>query len=1140
MTPERLRQVEAIFIAAVELPPSQRATFIAEQCRGDEGLRAEVESLLGHASGSVGMLDVPPVAAPIGATFNYEPLQVEATLPADRRLGSYRVLKFLGAGGMGVVYLAEQERPRRTVALKVIRGAMASRSLLRRFEHEAEILGRMHHAGIAQIYEAGVAETEQGPQPFLAMELVEGPPITDFAEARRLSTRERLELLARVCDAIHHAHQRGVIHRDLKPSNILVDAHGQPKILDFGVARAIDAELQVTTMRTSVGQLIGTLPYMSPEQIAADPAEIDNRADVYALGVLTFEVLAGRLPFDLRSRSIPEAARIIRDESPTRLSTVDRTLRGDVETIVATALAKDKARRYQTAAELADDMRRYLAGEPIAARESSAAEVLRRSLRRYRGALAAGVLVLLALGAFTAYASIQSLRSRALAMSESVARAEESLARGQAEDQRRLATQLNGQLRRQLGAGFVERGRAEAFAGNGPGAESLLWPALFEDPESRHAYWALWELAARYPCLWTITTPRPLASVAGSPGGSRIALGCRDGTLLILRAEDGSAACETPTSSDPAVSMVWNTAFLDEHAVITAGGDGFVRMWDIGDDAPRLAAEWRAHDISIARIALTRGAMRLATGGEDGSLALWSLRDHTLVDRIAAPLPAPVRSLAISDDGLRVAAGTRDTALWLWSPGAGPPARMSDRYSPGDRPTAVTALDFEPGGATLLTGMDTRPVLSWAVHGDEPPRTTMRKPAGRSILYDHTGSRVLLAGQLDASVAGPEEIDRRQFGYPVGGFLSADWAGPNVVTVESFGAVRLWDPRRWPARRLVCGHDVWTFAVAFDRDGRRLVTGSGDGTIVVWSYPEAERIATVSSAMGTRCRVAQFSPDGARVAAACSDRLVRVFDPADGTTLYTVGPLPGEVFGVAFSPDGARFAAAAAGNVVTVHATSDGTELARATGIEEVPRGIAYSPDGARIYSSGAADGVLIWSAGDLTPLGKLVTTGTPWSVAISPDGGTLATGTFAATVEFFELPSGERRVGAARHQLVAAGLAFCPDGSFVASGGDDGTVKLWDPRTADLLLNLQSDSGAVSGLAISPDGSTVVNGTSMGLVEAWDLDAHARHMAGNLASAISRFATADTPPENLERLRAWAARIKTDPAAGRAGPARP
>ena len=205
---------------------------------------------------------------------------------------------------MGTVYEAEQDRPRRKVALKVIRPGLASPQLLRRFELEAQVLGRLQHPGIAHIYEAGMADAGYGPQPFFAMELVPGRPLTEFAEAEQLGTRERLKLMARVCDAVQHAHQKGVIHRDLKPGNILVDGQGQPKILDFGVARATDADLAVTTLQTDIGQLVGTIPYMSPEQIEADPSQLDTRSDVYALGVITYELLAGRLPGYLYGRPV--------------------------------------------------------------------------------------------------------------------------------------------------------------------------------------------------------------------------------------------------------------------------------------------------------------------------------------------------------------------------------------------------------------------------------------------------------------------------------------------------------------------------------------------------------------------------------------------------------------------------------------------------------------------------------------------------------------------------------------------------------------------------------------------------------------------------------------------------------------------
>jgi tetratricopeptide (TPR) repeat protein len=265
---------------------------------------------------------------------------------------------------------------------------LASPELLRRFEQESQALGRLQHPGIAQIYEAGAADSGFGPQPYFAMECIRGQSLLQYAEARHLTTRQRLELMSKVCEAVHHAHQRGIIHRDLKPGNILVDESGQPKILDFGVARLTGVDAHATR-QTDVGHLVGTLAYMSPEQALADPLELDTRSDVYALGVILFELLAGRLPYNV-SRQLHEAVRTIREEEPAPLSSVSRTYRGDIETIAAKALEKDKARRYSSAAELAADIQRYLNDDPIVARRPSAVYQLQKFARRHKP-LVAGV-----------------------------------------------------------------------------------------------------------------------------------------------------------------------------------------------------------------------------------------------------------------------------------------------------------------------------------------------------------------------------------------------------------------------------------------------------------------------------------------------------------------------------------------------------------------------------------------------------------------------------------------------------------------------------------------------------------------------------------------------------------------------------
>lgn len=327
--------------------------------------------------------------------------------------GQYRVIAQIGEGGMGAVYEAEQQHPRRRVALKVIRPGLASVELLRRFEHESAVLARLQHPGIAHIHEAGTFDVPGGGvQPYFAMELVRGKPLTIYALDHALDIRARLELMVKICEAVQHAHQRGIIHRDLKPANILVDETGQPKILDFGVARLTDSDVQQTTMHTDVGQIIGTLPYMSPEQASGNPEELDTRSDVYALGVICYELLAGRLPHDLRKHMLHEAVRILREEEPSRLSSVNRSLRGDVETIVGKALEKDKSRRYQSAGELGTDIQRFLRHEAISARPASTWYQAAKFARRNRVLVGGVAATIVALAAGLVATWIQVLEAR--------------------------------------------------------------------------------------------------------------------------------------------------------------------------------------------------------------------------------------------------------------------------------------------------------------------------------------------------------------------------------------------------------------------------------------------------------------------------------------------------------------------------------------------------------------------------------------------------------------------------------------------------------------------------------------------------------------------------------------------------------
>lgn len=444
-----------IFAEALQLPPAERAQYLTRACGSDEALRQRVEELL-NVHGRVGdFLETP------NADSGFS---IAAAVSADDqgRVGRYRLIEKIGEGGCGVVYLAEQDEPvRRQVALKIIKPGMDTREVIARFEAERQALAMMDHPGIAKVFDAG--ETGAG-RPYFVMELIRGAKITDYCDEHALTTEERLKLFVQVCQAIQHAHQKGVIHRDIKPSNILVittaDGARQPVVIDFGIAKAtVGVHLTDKTLFTAVDMLIGTPTYMSPEQTVAASADVDTRADIYSLGVLLYELLTGTTPFDtgeLLQLGIDEVRRAIREQEPLRPSarlskmtgeeltvvakrrqaeppTLVREVRGDLDWIAMKALEKERARRYETANGLAADVRRFLANETVTARPASNWYRLSKTVSKHR--VAFGVLTAFVLLLLTATVTIGVLLRR-----EQHARAEAERARVVAEENRALAT----------------------------------------------------------------------------------------------------------------------------------------------------------------------------------------------------------------------------------------------------------------------------------------------------------------------------------------------------------------------------------------------------------------------------------------------------------------------------------------------------------------------------------------------------------------------------------------------------------------------------------------------------------------------------------------------------------------------------
>lgn len=579
-TPDESSVIE-IAGEVLELPESDRDHAIISRCgRGElaDRVRAVVRA-----------------GCSLGEFMERSPVRIDAGddecsrggLPSGTAVGGYRLVKLIGSGSMGDVYEAESGGGV-PVAVKVVRPGAITRELRRRFEFEVLTLARLRHDNIARLLDSGTFEGQEGVRPYFVMELVQGRAITDHVRDRTKSASERLDLFLKVCDAVAHAHRMGVIHRDLKPANILVDeTRGEPKVLDFGIARAIDPE---GTLSTSPGEhLIGSAPYMSPEQV--NGTEVDTRADIYGLGTILFELLSERRAIDTSGRSLPDVLRAIRDETPPRLRATDASLPGDIEIIVATAMAKDPHRRYQSAAALAEDLRRLRAGEPLLVRRPRSWYLIATLIRRHRVLLACAVAILLVMGIAIALGSHQMLRAQA------AERRSEDLLMELVQGSRSLVVDLNDRLRRERQPLEARRATLEAALAYLSGVRDRAG----SDPR------VLEELAATY---------LRLGEVVG--GGSESSLGQTDAAIDLFSISRGIYA-DLLAAGDTDTRRLGLAAAIERLALTRPNPHIATQMREAAHHVSAVAARATGHDATEYELRSLR--LRLIAATETGDVA---------------------------------------------------------------------------------------------------------------------------------------------------------------------------------------------------------------------------------------------------------------------------------------------------------------------------------------------------------------------------------------------------------------------------------------------------------------------------------------------------------------------------------------
>jgi WD40 repeat protein/predicted Ser/Thr protein kinase len=1044
----------AIFAELVALPGEARARRL-EQVRAESAtLGSEVESLLSYHQESESedsFLDAEALrrAAWVSASRDLE---------AGARVGSYTVMRKLGAGGMGVVYLAQQARPRRPVALKLLAGALVSPVAMRRFEREAEMLARLQHPGIALVYEAGTSVVDGVERAFIALEFVDGPPLTEFATRAGLGVRERMELFVAVCTAVQHAHERGVIHRDLKPANILVNAEGGPKILDFGIARALDSDMPDVTLHTDTGQMLGTLAYMSPEQVGGRPEQVDTRADVYALGVLMYELITGQQPIPMKGRSLAEAARAICEQEPVPLAVLRPELAEDLGAIATKALAKKSEARYPSAAALAADVVHYLSGEPISLRQATAMRALTQGLRRYQLFAAAGVLVLVCMVFVAALLAVQTRAAREVAGREREALVIEQQARGQADRDARALTR---------GLYFSNIGFAQAAHITGD-AERMRG-LLEECPENLRGWeWSyLRSIADQSVRTLRVAEQGPFFAAMNSAGTGIATVASRD-TITFLTPETSAPRwVHRRTGGEDIIDMspdgrlvatAWRPPDGRSEVQLLSATDGRV-VRSIGRDG-----QW------AGLVAFSKDSSRLAILEYNGAGRLVSLTGGADVE-LESTSKTPWYCAAWSPDSGIFAGGGWGNRIVFWDASSGRIVRVIEGHE-----GPVRGLAFSPDGARLLSGSNDLTARVWDVKtGEEMRVLSPQRNKLTTVDWSPDGQRIAMGG-TDASITVYDTVQFR----PLATLRGHDFTLSNLrftpdpdmlISAARDGTVKFWRLSAAGEYRRVTttGLERGPTALDVSPDGQTAVIGMELGTVVL-CRPDGFGARVVTAPGGERGRVlgVVFVDSGSVLVADTQAGLARLTADTGAPIWKRDDALVGGYVSVAPSPDRTRYVVAAHSGAVSVGDLSDGAGLTEVGRHPTGARGVAWVDDS--LLVSCGEDGTLrFWNEGGGEAGEVKIAPNILDRVLVAPGGEEVYVSDGYGHIHAVSVKDRAVRQVMTGHKGPVYTLTMDATGTRLASGGFDNTIRLWDPESGKLILVLQGHTLSVTGLRFGP-----------------------------------------------------------------------